>query len=223
MINKLLYILDDHDERQKTNYKSFIEMSKIDTERTKLIHYTNQISIDDLLSNAACVCIHESMPNGIDRNGHGFDFGKLKQELKNKLIPRILFSNSANQLTLLELPLRLSMRSDDFYMNLPPFVQAFQERSIINMELLALGKNYIREKAIRLKREMLTYFDGYARDEFVSMGLDERTKFRELLEQFSTLTQHQSHTDMTFRSLNSGKLTRCLFEQTINSITKFIR
>ena len=220
---KLLYIVDDHKSRQQTNYKSFMDMAKLDAERTKLIHETEESSVAEIVANAACVCIHESMTNGIDKSGHGFDFGKLKQEIITHEIPQVLFSNSANQLTLLELPLRLSMRSDDFYMNLPAFVQSFQERDAIDLELLALGKNYIREKIVRLKRALLHYFDNYERDESVSMGLDERTEFRSLLEQFDMLTQQQAYADTTFRLLNSGKLTRRVFEQTLTSITKFIR
>lgn len=222
MIDKLLYIVDDHEVRQQTNYKPFIDMAKIDPERIKLIHFTEETSVIDLLSNAACVCIHESMPNGIDRNGHGFDFGRLKQELKNKLIPRVLFSNSANQLTVLSLPSALTMKSDDFYMNLPYFVQAFQERGKIDLELLALGSNYNREKIVRLKNEMLAYFDGFERDEPVSMSVEDRTNFKNLLEQFGDLAK-EPLADATFRTLNGKKLTKLSFEQTLHAIIKFIR
>ena len=222
MIDKLLYIVDDHEVRQRTNYKPFIDMAKIDSERVKLIHYTNETSIVDLLTNAACVCIHESMPNGIDRNGYGFDFGKLKQELKNNLIPRVMFSNSANQRTVLNLPSVLTMKSDDFYMNLPYFVQAFQERGIIDLELLALGRNYNREKVVRLKNEMLAYFDGFERDEPVSMSVEDRINFKNLLEQFGDLAK-EPLADATFRALNGKRLTKLNFEQTLHSIIKFIR
>lgn len=222
MIDKLLYIVDDHEVRQQTNYKPFIDMAEIDYERVKLIHYTHETSITDLLTNVACVCIHESMSNGMDRNGNGFDFGRLKQELKNKLIPRVLFSNSANQLTVLNLPLMLTMKSDDFYMNLPYFVQAFQERDIIDLELLALGRNYNREKVVRLKNEMLTYFDGFERDEPVSLSVEDRTVFRTLLEQFGDLAK-EPLADATFRTLNGKKLSKLSFEQTLHAIIKFIR
>jgi len=222
MMDKVLYIIDDHEARQNTTYKPFIELAKIDSERTKLIHSTNQISINDILKNTACVCIHESMPNGIDRNGNGFDFGKLKQELKNKLIPKVLFSNAANQLTVLNLPSQLTMKSDDFYMNLSYFVQAFQNDGIIDLELLALGKNYNREKIIRLKNEMLAYFEGFERDEPMSMSVEDRINFKNLLEQFGELI-HEPLVDVTFRVLNGKKLTKLSFEQTLHEIIKFVR
>jgi hypothetical protein len=76
---------------------------------------------------------------------------------------------------------------------------------------------------VRLKRNLLVYFDEYERDEAVSMGLDKRAEFRVLLEQFGVLTQNHTYADATFRLLNSGKLTRRLLEQTLTSITKFIR
>ena len=222
MIDKLLFIVDDHEDRQKTNYKPFIDMAKINAERVKLIHHTNETSIAELVTNAVCVCIHESMPNGIDRNGHGFDFGKLRRELKNNSIPSVFFSNSANQLTVLNLPSVLTMKSDDFYMNLPYFVQVFQERGVIDLELLALGQNYDREKIVRLKNEMLTYFDGFERDEPISMSIEDRTVFRTLLEQFGELAK-EPLADNTFRSLNGKRLTKLSFEQTLYSIIKFIR
>lgn len=223
MMTKQLYIIDDDKVRQETKYKPFVDMANIDVAQIRLIHQTEETSVKEIIASAACVCIHESMTNGTDKFGHGFDFGKLKQEVIKDELPRVFFSNSANQLTLLELPLRLSMRSDDFYMNLPPFIQAFQERSTIDLEILALGQNYMREKIIRLKRDMLTCFGSYGRDESLSMGLEERLDFKVLLEQFSTITQNQTFTDTTFRLLNSGKLTRRVFEQTLTSITKFIR
>lgn len=222
MNNKLLYIIDDEKGRQQTKYKVFVEVAQIDPKRIKLIHHTTEISVDEIIDNAACVCVHESMSNGIDQNGQGFSFGLLRQKLKINSIPRVFFSNVANKLTILNLPFRLTMKSDDFYMNLPYFVKPFQERGVIDLELLALGKNYNREKVIRLKNEMLLYFEEFDRDEPLSLSVEDRVAFKTQLEEFEQLSK-QRLADTAFRSLNAKKLTRTNFEQMLHAIIKFIR
>jgi hypothetical protein len=223
MNDKILFVIDDDKERQQTYYKPFIDLINFDNQLVRLIHSTKETTILDLLAQAACLCIHESMINGIDKNGQSFDFGRLKQNLRSADIPRVYFSNSANQRTSLELPLHLSMRSDDFYMNLPAFINVFLDKNKIDLELLAFGKNYQREKVIQVKSKLLLYFEGYSRDEPLSMTIEDRTEFRLLLEQFSELTKTKAFADSTFLLLNTGKLSRNIFEQSLHSIIKFIR
>ena len=218
-----LYIIDDDAIRQQTKFKPFLDLIDFDRNKICFIHRTTQTSVSDILLDAVCVCLHTTTKDGSDANGKRFDFETLKLKLVEHEIPHVLFSNTGNRNIELDNNLTLSMSSDDFYMNLPVFVDSLNLKNSVDLEILALGKNYLREKIYERKNKLLSYFDKYENNEEISLSVEKRKTFMADLEVFEQLTQEYHFATSTFKKLNSDTLTRCYFEQLLNSVIKFIR
>ena len=218
-----IFIIDDDDKRQRTKFKPFLDIINVGANDIEWIHRTNQTSTDDITLNAACVCLHTTTRDGIDSNGKRFDFEQLKIKLIEQDIPHVLFSNTSNRSTELDDNLTLSMSSDDFYMNLPDFIDNVKHNNMIDLEVLALGKNYKREKINHQKTILISYFDQFEIDEPLSLNENRRISLKADLNIFEALTQEELFTSVVFRKLNSDTLTLLYFEQMMNSIIKFIR
>lgn len=223
MKNTKIFIIDDDDNRQRTKFKPFLDLISMSENDIEWIHKTIQTSTDTIISNAACVCLHTTTKDGNDKDGKRLDFEQLKIRLIEQDIPHVLFSNAGNRTTDLEGNLTLSMSSDDFYMNLPGFIENVKHKNVIDLEVLALGKNYRREKVNHQKVKLLSYFDQFDETEPLSLNTDKRKAFRYDLEIFEVLTQEQSFTSSVFTKLNSDTLTLIYFEHFLSSIIKFVR
>lgn len=218
-----VFIIDDDDTRQQTKFKPFLDLIRAVENNIEWIHKTTQTSTDAVILNAACVCLHTTTKDGNDKDGKRFDFEQLKIKLIEQDIPHVLFSNAGNRTTDLEDNITLSMSSDDFYMNLPGFIENIKHKNVIDLEVLALGKNYRREKFNRQKVKLLSYFDQFDEDDPLFLNANKRKAFRDDLEIFEVITQDQSFTSSVFTKLNSDMLTLIYFEHFLSSIVKFIR
>ena len=223
MTNKIIFIVDDDKERQLTKYKSFIDIEKIESKQIRLIHRTNQTSISEIINSACCVCIHDSIRNGIDKNGEQFDFEILKKNIKSHEILLVIFSNQGNQMTDLASPKELNLRSDDFYMNLSAFLDGFPKNKLPNLEILALGKNYLREKSLKLKSEMLVFFKSFTEFEAITLDIEDKNLFRNLLKEFENISAKEGFSDSILKKLNAEQLNKCSFENEVNFIIKFLK
>lgn len=223
MKKKFLYIIDDDANRQQNKFKPYLDLIDLQKSEIEFIHKTTQTSINDILLNAVCVCLHTTTKDGRDKDGKRFDFERLKLKLMEDEIPYVLFSNAGNRNTVLDGNLTLSMSSDDFYMNLPAFVESINKKNNVDLEILALGKNYSRERINHQKAKLLNYFEKHESDEGISLSAEKRKEFMLNLEVFGELTQENNFASSVFKKLNSDALTRLYFEQLLNSIIKFIR
>lgn len=223
MKNDIIFIIDDHKDRQLTTYKPFIDIESIDSTQIRFIHETNQTSISDIINLACCVCIHDSMGIDMDINGKLFDFSILKKTVKDHQIALVSFSNTGNQVTDLVSLKELNLRSDDFYMNLSVFLEDFFQNKFPNLEILALGKNYLREKSLQLKSQMLFFFKSFTEFEAITLDIEDKNLFRNLLKEFENITSKKGFTDSIFKKLNSEQLNKYSFENDINFIIKFLK
>ncbi len=224
MIGNVLYIFDDDKIRQDTRYKSFIDISKIDSSLIRFIYKSSTISKQEILNNACCVCFHDSMKIENDKNGKLLDFDALKRDLKLSTppIPLVIFSNQGNQMTDLISDKELNMKSDDFYMNLLLFINDFLENHIINLKILALGKNYLLEMALDSRTKLLKYFNSFDEEEPLSLDIKEKSAFIQDLKDFEMITNKSGFANQNIVKLNSEQLFLSLFEKEINFIIKFL-
>lgn len=223
MTNKIIFIVDDDKERQQTKYESFIDIEKIESKQVRFIHNTNQTSISEIINSACCICIHDSMGIDMDINKKIFDFSILKKTAKEHQISFVSFSNTGNQMTDLVSLKELNLRSDDFYMNLGVFLGDFFQNKLPNLEILALGKNYLREKSLQLKFEMLLFFKPFNEFEAITLDIEDKNLFRSLLKEFENITTKKGFTDSVFKKLNAEQLNKCGFESDVNFIIKFLK
>jgi hypothetical protein len=223
MTNDIIFIIDDYKERQLTTYRPFIDIENIDSKQIRFIHETNQTSISEITNTACCVCIHDSMRIDIDINGKLFDFSILKKAVKENQIALVSFSNTGNQMTDLVSLKELNLRSDDFYMNLSVFLDDFFQNKLPNLEILALGKNYLREKSLQLKSEMLGLFKSFNEFEAITLDIEDKNLFRSLLKEFENVSTKKGFSDSVFKKLNTEQLNKCGFENDINFIIKFLK
>lgn len=223
MINDIIFIIDDDKKRQLDKYKPFIDIERIDSKKIRFIHKTNQTSISEIINSACCVCIHDSMGIDVDINGKLFDFSILKKTVKEHQIALVSFSNTGNQMTDLVSLKELNLRSDDFYMNLSVFLDDFFQNKLPNLEILALGKNYLREKSLQLKSEMLLFFKSFNEFEAITLDIEDKNLFRGLLKEFENITIKKGFTDSVFKKLNAEQLNKCSFENDVNFIIKFLK
>ena len=223
MTNDIIFIIDDHKERQQTRYKPFIDIEKIQSKYIRIVHETNQTSISEIINTACCVCIHDSMRIDKDINGKLFDFSILKKTVKEHQIALVSFSNTGNQMTDLVSLKELNLKSDDFYMNLSGFLDDFFQNKLPNLEILALGKNYLREKSLQLKSEMLGLFKSFNEFEAITLDIEDKNLFRSLLKNFENISTKKGFSDSVFKKLNAEQLNKCGFENDINFIIKFLK
>lgn len=223
MTNDIIFIIDDHKERQLTTYKPFIDIENIDSKQIRFIHETNQTSISEIINSACCVCIHDSMRNNVDIRGKLFDFAILKKMVKEHQIALVSFSNTGNQLTDLVSIKELNLRSDDFYMNLSVFLDDFSQSKLPNLEILALGKNYLREKTLQLKSKILWLFKSFNEFEAITLDIEDKNVFRGLLEEFENISKKKGFSDFVFKKLNTEQLNKSGLENDINFIIKFLK
>lgn len=223
MTNDIIFIIDDHKDRQLTTYKPFIDIESIDSTQIRFIHETNQTSISEIIDTACCVCIHDSMGIDKDINGELFDFSILKKTIKVHQITLVSFSNTGNQVTELVSLKELNLRSDDFYMNLSVFIDDFFKNKKPNLEILALGRNYLREKSLKLKSEMLGLFKSFNDFEAITLDIEDKNAFRSLLKDFENISAKEGFSDSIFKKLNAEQLNKCGFENDVNFIIKFLK
>lgn len=137
---KMIYLIDDNKYGQMSeNYK--LDFTEEVESRKEYITWLQKIpdSIDGILSNAACILIHDSLEEKEDKE-------RLVARAKNKEIPYGLFSNSFTA-TEFDGASISKIRKDRLYNNLLVFIGNFKDKGTIDLNILSYGLNYEIEKA----------------------------------------------------------------------------
>ena len=137
----MIYLIDDNKyDQMSENYK--FDFTSVLKTYQGFINWFQTISgndIDRILSNAACILIHDSMEEKEDKE-------RLVAMAKKNNIPYCLFSNGFAA-TIFDGDSIKEIKKDRLYNNLLVFINYFKSEGKIDLKLLSLGQNYEIEKA----------------------------------------------------------------------------
>jgi len=158
-----IILIDDDKERMYNRYQASYLLTTEYEQLIKVVH-TFSSDLTESIHQYDLVLIHQSITSKNESSGAVDDF---IDDLEQKNIPLVIFSNGANFDTKIENK-KLEIRSDYLYPNLKNFLDSYRETSEINLELLAYGKKYLLEQALRLQTELLSISFPYQKELYLS-------------------------------------------------------
>jgi hypothetical protein len=137
----MIYLIDDNKYGQmSSNYK--LDFTKVLLPYRGVINWQQTISedsINHILTDAACILIHDSLEEKEDKE-------RFVAMAKKNNIPYCLFSNGFSA-TIFDGDSIKEIKKDRLYNNLLDFIKYFEKEGKIDLKLLSLGQNYEIEKA----------------------------------------------------------------------------
>jgi hypothetical protein len=137
----MIYLIDDNKYGQMSaNYK--LDFTKVLLPYQGVINWMQTVSKNDInhiLSDAACIIIHDSLEEKEEKE-------RLVAMAKKNKIPYCLFSNGFTA-TIFDGNSIKEIKKDRLYNNLLDFINYFEKEVKIDLKLLSLGQNYEIEKA----------------------------------------------------------------------------
>jgi hypothetical protein len=137
----MIYLIDDNKYGQMSaNYK--LDFTKVLLPYQVVITWMQTVSennISHILSDAACILIHDSLEEKEDKE-------RLVAMAKKNNIPYCLFSNGFAATTFDGNSIK-EIKKDRLYNNLLDFINYFKTEGKIELKLLSLGQNYEIERA----------------------------------------------------------------------------
>ncbi len=145
----MIYLIDDNkygqmSENYKFDFTSILKTYSSFVDWRKIISFND---IDLIISNAACILIHDSLDAKEDKDG-------LIAIAKKKRIPYCLFSNGFTA-TIFDGDSITEIKKDRLYNNLLAFIDYYSAKHAINLKLLSLGQNYEAEKAVIIQDKLI--------------------------------------------------------------------
>jgi len=218
----MIYLIDDNKYGQMSeNYK--FDFTKVLLTYDGLIIWFQKISdsdIDHVISNAACILIHDSLEEKEVKE-------RIIAMAKNSKIPYCLFSNGFTA-TILDFDSIKEIKKDRFYNNLISFLNYYKSDGIIDLRLLSLGKNYEVEKAAIIQDRLCNGVLFKGRNNFnfevaFPSGSLERKDLRELFymsEEFPNKEVYEDSYNNFENKYNDIKTTARIMEEVISELTK---
>ena len=137
----MIYLIDDNKYGQMSaNYK--LDFTKVLLPYQGVITWLQTVAENDInhiLSDVACILIHDSMEEKEDKE-------RLVAMVKKNNIPYCLFSNGFTA-TIFDGNSIKEIKKDRLYNNLLDFINYFETEGKIDLKLLSLGQNYEIERA----------------------------------------------------------------------------
>lgn len=137
----MIYLIDDNKYGQMSaNYK--LDFTKVLLPYQGVINWLETVSenaINHILSDAACILIHDSLEEKEDKE-------RLVAMAKKNNTPYCLFSNGFAA-TIFDGDSIKEIKKDRLYNNLLDFIKYFKKEGKIDLKLLSLGQNYEIERA----------------------------------------------------------------------------
>lgn len=176
----MIYLFDDNKYNQlTTNYKfDFLEYFSRNSEFITYIKSHDDYKLEPLFKLADCILLHQSFPDEIKT-------GKIKALCKKENVPLVIFSNQYTG-TIYDDAAKnhiKQIKKDRMYFNFQYFIENYIEKGEVNLELLAMGKNYEIEKALIIQDRLSVYLFLHENNfDFFRCFEEEETEWKELKE-----------------------------------------
>jgi hypothetical protein len=146
----MIYLIDDNKYGQMSSYYK-LDFTKVLVPHQGVIKWLQIISendIDHILSDAACILIHDSLEEKEDKE-------RLVAIAKKIKTPYCLFSNGFAA-TIFDGDSIKEIKKDRLYNNLLDFIKYFEKEGKIDLKLLSLGQNYELERASIIQDRLIS-------------------------------------------------------------------
>jgi len=220
----MIYLIDDNKYGQMSeNYK--LDFTKVLLTYHGIINWFQTISendIDHIISDAACILIHDSLEEKEVKE-------RIVAMAKKSKIPYCLFSNGFTA-TIFDGDSIKEIKKDRLYNNLIVFMNYFKSEGSIDLRLLSLGKNYEVEKAAIIQDRLSNGVLFKGRNNFnfevaFPSGSQDRKDLRELFymsEVFSNKDVYEDAYNNFEDKYSDIKTTAKIMEDAISKLTNKI-
>jgi len=220
----MIYLIDDNKYGQMSENYKFDFTSVLKTYKG-FINWFETVygnGIDLILSNAACILIHDSLEAKEDKE-------RLVAMAKKNNIPYCIFSNGFVA-TIFEGDSIKEIKKDRLYNNLLVFINYFESEGKIDLKLLSLGQNYEIEKATIIQDRLSNGVLFKSRNNFnfevaFPSGSQEFKDLRELFymsEEFSSKDVYEEAYNHFEDTYNDIKITVKIMDDVISKLTSKI-
>lgn len=214
----MIYLIDDNKYGQMSaNYK--LDFTKVLLPYQGVINWLQTVSengINHILSDAACILIHDSLEEKEDKE-------RLVAMAKKNNIPYCLFSNGFAA-TIFDGDSIKEIKKDRLYNNLLDFIKYYEKEGNIDLKLLSLGQNYEIERASIIQDRLingtlLMNKEGFNYEVAFPSGSLEYKDLRELVSLSDPSIDFSDFED----TYNSKDTTAQLLRSVIISMTKNVK